>query len=61
LTGLTPNFASRVLEISIRMEIDANGLLEVEAEESRSGAKAKITINEKNCKNLLIKIKKFFY
>jgi len=43
------------------MEIDANGLLEVEAEESRSGAKAKITINQKNCKNLLIKIKKFFY
>lgn len=42
------------------MNIDANGLLEVEAEESRSGAKVKITIDTKNRKNLLIKINIFF-
>jgi molecular chaperone DnaK (HSP70) len=57
---LTSNFASQVLEISVRMNIDANGLLEVEAEESRSGAKVKITIDTKNRKNLLIKINIFF-
>jgi molecular chaperone DnaK (HSP70) len=56
---LTPNFASQALEISVRMNIDANGLLEVEAEESRSGAKAKITIDPKNRKNSLIKINIF--
>jgi molecular chaperone DnaK (HSP70) len=61
LTGLTPNFASQVLEISIRMDIDANGILGVEVEESRSGAKAKITIDPKNRKNLLIEINIFFY
>jgi len=61
LTGLTPNFASQVLEISIRMNIDTNGILEVEVEESRSGAKAKITIDPKNRKNLLIEINIFFY
>jgi molecular chaperone DnaK (HSP70) len=60
LTGLTPNFASQVLEISIRMDIDANGILGVEVEESRSGAKAKITIDPKNRKNLLIEINIFF-
>jgi len=57
---LTPNFASQVLEISVRMNIDANGLLEVEAEESRSGAKAKIRIDPKSRKNLLIEINIFF-
>ncbi|CAF4031572.1 unnamed protein product [Rotaria sp. Silwood2] len=48
LTGLTPNFASQTLEISICMDIDANGLLQIEAEESRSGAKTKLTIDPKN-------------
>ena len=51
LTGLTPSFASQTLEISIRMDMDANGILEVEAEESRSGAKTKIRIDPTTCKN----------
>ncbi|CAF2924471.1 unnamed protein product [Rotaria sp. Silwood2] len=48
LTGLTPNFASQTLEISIVMDIDCNGFVQVEAEESRSGAKTKFVINSKN-------------
>lgn len=51
LTGLTNNFVSQVLEISICMDIDANGMLEVQAEESRSGAQAKIIINPQDRKN----------
>ncbi|CAF0892283.1 unnamed protein product [Adineta steineri] len=45
LTNLTSNFTSKALEISISMDLDANGFLIVNAEESRSGAKAMITIN----------------
>ncbi|CAF3094495.1 unnamed protein product [Rotaria sp. Silwood2] len=48
LTGLTQNFASETLEISISMDIDGNGLLRVEAEESRSGAKTQFTIDLRN-------------
>ncbi|CAM4741575.1 unnamed protein product [Rotaria magnacalcarata] len=40
LSGLTSNFAAQTLEIAIRMDIDANGILHVDAEEARSGAKA---------------------
>lgn len=50
LTGLTNNFASQVLEISIGMDIDANGIIEVLAEESQSGAQAKIVINPQDRK-----------
>ena len=35
-------------------------MIGVQAEESRSGAKAKITIDPQNCKSLLVKIKIFF-
>ncbi|CAF4288198.1 unnamed protein product, partial [Adineta steineri] len=45
LTNLTSNFTSKALEICICMDLDANGLLIVNAEESRSGAKAMIKIN----------------
>ncbi|CAF2139221.1 unnamed protein product, partial [Rotaria magnacalcarata] len=45
LSGLTRNFAAQTLEIAIRMEIDANGIIRVDAEEARSGAKASISIN----------------
>ncbi|CAF4829826.1 unnamed protein product, partial [Rotaria sp. Silwood1] len=45
LNGLTTNFSARTLEISIRMDIDANGMLRVDAEESRSDAKASISLN----------------
>ncbi|CAF0923046.1 unnamed protein product [Rotaria sordida] len=48
LTDLIPNFASQTLEISIFMDIDCNGLLQVEAEEIRSGAKTKFRINSQN-------------
>ncbi|CAF0908820.1 unnamed protein product [Rotaria sordida] len=44
LTGLTSNFAAQTLEIAIRVDIDANGILHVDAEEARSGAKASLTI-----------------
>ncbi|CAF2163335.1 unnamed protein product [Rotaria magnacalcarata] len=40
LSGLTSNFSAQTLEIAIRMDIDANGILHVDAEEARSGAKA---------------------
>lgn len=50
LTGLTNNFASQVLEISIIIDLDANGIIQVQAEESRSGAQAKITINPQDRK-----------
>ncbi|CAF1124393.1 unnamed protein product [Adineta steineri] len=43
--NLTSNFTSKTLEISISMDLDANDLLIVNAEESRSGAKAMIKIN----------------
>ncbi|CAF1250372.1 unnamed protein product [Rotaria magnacalcarata] len=49
LSGLTRNFAAQTLEIAIRMEIDANGIIRVDAEEARSGAKASITINPGDC------------
>jgi hypothetical protein len=41
------------------MEVDANGVLEVKAEELRSGAKAMIRINSTDCKNSLIKIERY--
>ncbi|CAF4012617.1 unnamed protein product [Rotaria sp. Silwood2] len=44
LSGLTSNYAAQTLEISIRMDIDANGILRVDAEEARSGAKASFTV-----------------
>ncbi|CAF1141127.1 unnamed protein product [Rotaria sordida] len=44
LSDLTSNFAAQTLEIAIRMNIDANGILHVDAEEARSGAKASFTI-----------------
>ncbi len=47
------------MEISVCMNIDANGVLIVEAEESRSGAKANIEIDPKNRKNLFAKNEKF--
>ncbi len=37
------------------MDLDANYILTVKAEESRSGAIAKIIIKPADCKNLLIK------
>ncbi|CAF4052927.1 unnamed protein product, partial [Adineta steineri] len=43
LSDLTNNFAAKTLEISIRMDIDANGILRVDAEEVCSGAKASFT------------------
>ncbi|CAF4718013.1 unnamed protein product, partial [Rotaria sp. Silwood1] len=48
LTGLSLNFASQTLEISICMDADCNGFLQVEAEESRSGAKVKFAIDSQN-------------
>ncbi|CAF3367400.1 unnamed protein product [Rotaria sp. Silwood1] len=48
LTGLSQNFASQTLEISICMDADCNGFLQVEAEESRSGAKVKFAIDSQN-------------
>ena len=44
LCGLTSNFAAGKLEIGIRMDIDCNGILRVDAEEARSGAKASFTV-----------------
>jgi molecular chaperone DnaK (HSP70) len=44
LSGLTSNFAAQKLEITIRMDIDANGILHVDAEEALSGAKASFTV-----------------
>jgi molecular chaperone DnaK (HSP70) len=44
LSGLTSNFDAKKLEIGIRMDIDANGILRVDAEEARSGAKASFTV-----------------
>ncbi|CAF3942821.1 unnamed protein product [Rotaria sordida] len=44
LSDLTSNFAAQTLEIAIRMDIDANGILHVDAEEARSGAKASFTV-----------------
>ncbi|CAF3766835.1 unnamed protein product [Rotaria sp. Silwood1] len=44
LSGLTSNFAPQTLEIAIRMDIDANGILRVDAEEARSGVKASFTL-----------------
>ncbi|CAF4318613.1 unnamed protein product, partial [Rotaria sp. Silwood2] len=44
LTGLTSNFAAQTLEIAIRIEIDANGIHRVDAQEARSGVKASFTI-----------------
>ena len=52
LEGVTSNFASQTLQISVFMDIDANGWLEVHAEEPRSGAKAMIRIDQNNCKDL---------
>ncbi|CAF3234078.1 unnamed protein product [Rotaria socialis] len=48
LTNLIPNFSSQTLVISICMNIDCNGLLEIETEERRSGAKTKFTIDQQN-------------
>lgn len=44
LSGLTNNFAAQTLEIAIRMDIDANGIVHVDAEEKHSGAKGSFTI-----------------
>ena len=41
------------------MNIDANGLLQVEAEETQSAAKATYTINRDNCKNFMFEKKIF--
>ncbi|CAF4098307.1 unnamed protein product, partial [Rotaria sp. Silwood2] len=51
LSGLTSNFAAQTLEISICMDIDANGILRVDAEEARSGAKASCTIDPRFTKD----------
>ncbi|CAF1056543.1 unnamed protein product, partial [Adineta ricciae] len=45
LSGLTSNLTSRTLQISVRMDIDANGILRVDAEEELSGAKATYTVH----------------
>ncbi|UJR11204.1 hypothetical protein I4U23_015385 [Adineta vaga] len=45
LSGLTNNFAAQTLEIAVRMNIDANGILHVDAEEARSGAKVSYTVD----------------
>ncbi|CAF1006245.1 unnamed protein product [Adineta ricciae] len=50
LKGVTSNFASQTLQISIFMDIDANDWFEVHAEEPRSGAKAMIRIDLNNFK-----------
>ena len=42
------------------MDLDANGTLTVEAEEPRSGAKARIGINPNDCKNFVFNTKAFF-
>lgn len=44
LSDLSKNFSSQSLIISISMDIDANGILRVEAVESRSGSRASLTI-----------------
>ncbi|CAF2847912.1 unnamed protein product [Rotaria sp. Silwood2] len=44
LSDLTSNFVAQTLVIAIRMDIDANGILRVDAEEARSGAKASFTL-----------------
>ncbi|CAF3736429.1 unnamed protein product [Rotaria sp. Silwood1] len=45
LPGLSNNFASQTLEIGIRMDVDKYGILRINAEEMRSGAKASFTID----------------
>ncbi|CAF3983903.1 unnamed protein product [Rotaria sordida] len=52
LSGLSSNFNAQTLEIAIRMDIDANGILRVDAEETRSGSKASFTIGPNRQKNL---------
>ncbi|CAF4876795.1 unnamed protein product [Rotaria sp. Silwood1] len=44
LSGLTNNYAAQTLVISVRMDIDPNGIVRVDAEEARSGAKAFFTV-----------------
>ncbi|CAF4680881.1 unnamed protein product [Rotaria sp. Silwood2] len=44
LSDLTSNFVAQTLVIAIRMDIDANGILRVDAEEARSDAKASFTL-----------------
>ncbi|UJR38801.1 hypothetical protein I4U23_031466 [Adineta vaga] len=43
LSNLTSNFVAQTLEIAIRMNIDANGILRVDAKETCSSAKASFT------------------
>jgi molecular chaperone DnaK (HSP70) len=50
LKGLTPNFASQTLQISIVIDVDANGLIRVNAEEPRSGAKATFEVDRNDGK-----------
>ncbi|CAF4902952.1 unnamed protein product, partial [Rotaria sp. Silwood1] len=52
LCGLTSNYAAQTLEISIRMDLDANGILHVDAEETRSGAKASFIITSNDHQRL---------
>ncbi|CAF1000231.1 unnamed protein product [Rotaria sordida] len=52
LSGLTTNYAAQTLEISIRMDLDANGILHVDAEEARSAAKASFTFTPNNQQGL---------
>ncbi|CAF1112265.1 unnamed protein product [Adineta ricciae] len=52
LSGLTSNFTSRTLQISVRMDIDANGILRIDAEEELSGVKATYTVYNSSEKRL---------
>ncbi|CAF4184827.1 unnamed protein product, partial [Rotaria sordida] len=52
LSGLTTNYAAQTLEISIRMDLDANGILHVDAEEARSAAKASFNFTPNNQQRL---------
>ena len=54
LCGLTSNFAAQTLEIAIRMGIDANGILRVDAEEAQSGAKASFTVSPGDQQSMII-------
>jgi len=67
LKDLTPNYTSQALVISVYFDVDANGILEVIAEETRSGAQTKLRITndkgncyEKNVQIYLILSLKFF-
>lgn len=48
LTGLNSNFASQSLEISIAIDIDANGIVTVTAVENASGVQQSFTVDRES-------------